>query len=185
MFDLEKINATTKDILALQEGESKDTFLRQVVEVIADNLKIHFVGIYLMDEQKGFVWLKAGSGRIGEALLKHSHRVKIGEHRDFGWQAGTSAYLNEARLTNWVAGNIVGYKTLRASNYETYLEGKLEPFCSPILPLTKSELFFPIRIDEKVFGVLELNLDIVLPEFSKDEILQLQLMADQTAMALV
>jgi GAF domain-containing protein len=56
-------------------------------------------------------------------------------------------------------------------------------FNNPILPMTRSEMALPLKVNEQLLGVLDVQSE--LPEaFTQDDISTLQIMADQLALAI-
>jgi len=180
MFDLETINKARGKVLGL----TGERFLHEAVEVVADTLNIYFVAIYLVDEGREFVVLRAGSGEFGQRLLKYGHKIRISESGNFNEQAGTAVYLNEIRLAFLETGRLLAWKTSLGGISGTTIREDIELFVgSPLLPSSRMELFLPLQANGKVIGVLVLSLD-VLTELSQSEILKLQELANLLAVKL-
>ena len=48
------------------------------------------------------------------------------------------------------------------------------------MPLTQGELFIPIAAEQKIIGILEVDLDIE-PEFTEEEMIKLSILANYIA----
>ncbi len=138
-----------------------DELLHQVVELIRQILGYYHVHIFLVDSAANEAVFQAGAGKIGRLIAEQGGvRLKIGEQGIIGWVAGAGQPL----LVNDV------------SQEPRYVPNKA-------LPDTKSELAVPLKIGERVIGVLDVQSD-ELGAFNAEDIAILQTLGDQVAIAI-
>jgi GAF domain-containing protein len=110
-----------------------------VVDLILDRLKPYYIGIYILDSDKKYALLKAGSGEAGKKMLADGHRLLVG---------GPS-----------LAGQVISHKTGQigpdAGTEDAYL------------PYTRSALALPILSRGEVLGAIILH--SVQPKAFEDE----------------
>lgn len=141
-----------------------DRLLARTVEIIIEKFGFYYAGIFLVDEQKDWAILRAGSGEAGQKMLKEGHQLKIGGRSMVGQATG----LRKARITS---------NTGKEKQH----------FKNPYLPETRSEMALPLSVKEgKKFGVIG-ALTVQSTEedaFSEEDVDMLQAMADQLAVAI-
>jgi hypothetical protein len=185
VFNFEAINNTHDKILTLLQEREKTVFLRQAVEIIAKTLNIYYVRIYLADENRDFVLLKAASGEFAEKLIKYEHKIKLSESGHFDMQAGTAVCLNEIRLTIFEKAKIFAWKIFANGISKTEIRKDIELFVgSPMFATSLMEIFLPLQINGTASGVLQITFDELL-EFSDNQIFRLQKIANEIAVQLV
>lgn len=138
-----------------------DELLSQVVELIHHTLGYYHVHVFLVDEASKEAVFRAGSGEVGQLIEERgSVRLRVGEQGITGWVAGSGLSL----LVNDVSQ---------------------EPRYVPddALPATKSELAVPLKIGQRVIGVLDVQSD-ELNAFDLDDVAVLQTLGDQVAIAI-
>lgn len=138
------------------KSNSKD-LMQDAVDLIHSQFGYHFVGIYLADDTNEYAVLKAASGETGQMMLSQNHKLRI---RDEGF-IGYVMTRGEPRLALDVQEDII-------YSQDANLLG------------TKSELALPLKVGDRIFGVLDIHSD------KKDAISQedsdiLQSVADQVA----
>jgi signal transduction histidine kinase/GAF domain-containing protein len=138
-----------------------DQLLYQVVELIQHILGYYHVHVFLVDEVSKEAVFRAGSGEAGRLIQEQGGvRLKVGEQGITGWVAGSGLPL----LVNDV------------------LE---EPRYIPndALTATRSELAVPLKIGQRVIGILDVQSD-ELNAFELDDVAILQALGDQVAIAI-
>ncbi len=138
-----------------------DELLSQVVELIQHILGYYHVHVFLVDEVSKEAVFRAGSGEAGRLIEEQGGvRLEVGEQGIIGWVAGAGLPL----LVNDVAQ---------------------EPLYMPndALPATRSELAVPLKIGQRVIGVLDVQSD-ELNAFDLDDVAILQALGDQVAIAI-
>lgn len=137
-----------------------DILLNQVVDLFKERFGGNFVGIFLLDENKEYLVLRAGTGEIGRKLVRDGFRLKTGEEGVVGWVA-------ERRRAAWA--DEVSVDT-RYYEHEAFSE-------------TRSELALPLEMGMTLLGVLDLQNERP-SAFRENDIPFLQALADQVAIAI-
>jgi signal transduction histidine kinase len=139
-----------------------DELLSQVVELIHHILGYYHVHVFLVDEVSKEAVFRAGSGEAGRLIEKRGGvRLKIGEQGIIGWVAGSGLPL----LVNDVSQ-----------------EPRYVP--NDALPATRSELAVPLKIGQRVIGVLDVQNDELNAFDPEDDVAILQALGDQVAIAI-
>jgi GAF domain-containing protein/HAMP domain-containing protein len=134
--------------------------LDRAAELIFDRFGFYHTGIFLLDERKEYAILQASSTEAGREMLARHHKLRVGKEGIVGNVAATG----EPRIA-----------------LDTGLDGVF--FNNPLLPMTRSEMALPLKANEQLLGVLDVQSE--LPEaFTQDDISILQIMADQLALAI-
>jgi GAF domain-containing protein len=136
------------------------TLLQNVVDLIKNRFDLYYIGVFLVDENKRYAVLSAGSDEAGQRMLQEGHKLSIGGSSMVGW--ATAHGKPRIALD-------VGQEAIR--------------FRNPHLPLTRSELALPIAIGNQILGAI--SVQSTEPEaFDDDDIIVLQGIADSLAIAL-
>ncbi|MBC7225976.1 MAG: GAF domain-containing protein [Thermoflexales bacterium] len=137
-----------------------DTLLNETVRLISDRFGFYHAGIFLVDEAGEYAVLRAASSEGGQRMLARGHRLAVGRVGIVGYVAGTG----KPRIALDVGADAVF-------------------FDNPDLPLTRSEMAVPLKVGDRVIGVLDVQ--SVEPEaFTEEDVSVLQTMADQIALAI-
>jgi GAF domain-containing protein len=116
--------------------------------------------LFLVDEQRQWAVLQAGTGQAGQAMLTRGHRLAVDNNSMIGW----SIVNAQARIAMQAETD-----TVRRTTAE--------------LPETRSEAALPLRSRGQVLGAL--TVQSTQPDiFDQDIITVLQTMADQIGIAL-
>ena len=157
---------TTQLQAAAEVSNAASTFLDinellpNVVELIRNHFDYYYTGIFLVDEKREWAVLKAATGEMGQQMLAHGHRLRLGDSSMIGWCISNG----KARIALDVGADAVRFK-------------------NPFLPLTRSEIALPLIAHGQVIGAM--TIQSVMPSaFTKMDITALQTMADQIANAL-
>jgi GAF domain-containing protein len=134
--------------------------LNKVVNSVRENFDLYYVGIFLLDEEKGYAVLQAGTGEAGEKMLAANHRLEIGGASMIGWCISN----REARIST-----DVGTERVRFNN--------------PYLPETRSEMALPIVYQDHALGAITIQ-SVQGDAFVEEDIMILQGIADSLAIAL-
>ncbi len=134
--------------------------LEQVVKLIQERFNYHQVHILLIDEEVGELVLREASGPSAELMKERGLRLKVGQEGITGWVAQTG----QALLCNDVR---------REPRFHE----------EELLPETRSELAVPLRIQERVLGVLDVQSDRC-GAFDEDDLTILQILANQVAITI-
>ena len=137
-----------------------DELLQQVVDLARERFALYYVGLFLLDEERRFAVLRAGTGEAGQQMLAQGHRLEMGG----GSMIGQCVARGEARIAL-----DVGAEAVRFDN--------------PFLPHTRSELALPLRSRGQVIGAMTVQ-SVDEAAFDEEYIAVLQTMADQVAVAI-
>ncbi len=141
-------------------SRSPDELLERAAALIRDRFNLYHSGIFLLDDKKEYAVLRASPTEAGHKMLENNHRLRVGEEGIVGRAAATG----EPRIA---------------------LDTGADPiyFNNPLLPATRSEMALPLKSNEGIIGVLDIQSD--QPEaFTQDDIAIMQVMADQMATAI-
>lgn len=137
-----------------------ERLINETVRMISDRFGFYHTALFLVDEQGKYAMLRAASSEGGLRMLERSHKLEIGAAGIVGHVASTA----EARIALDVGADA------------TY-------FRNPDLPETRSEMALPLRVRDRVIGVLDVQ--STEPEaFTEEDATALQTMADQLAIAI-
>ena len=134
--------------------------LRQVVDLVRERFDLYYVGLFLLDEERRFAVLRAGTGEAGQQMLARGHRLEVGGKSMIGWCVAKG----EARIAL-----DVGEEAVRFDN--------------PLLPETRSEMALPLRSRGQVIGAMTVQ-STREAAFDETDIAAMQTMADQVAVAI-
>ncbi len=157
--DLKEINALYQVSRGLAGSLDPDQLLKNVVDLLQKNFGYYHVQVYLIDHQHDTLVARYGSGRIGDFLREQGYHLPVGTGI-----VGQVAESGEPFMTNDV-DRIVFFVR------------------HPLLPDTQSKLTVPIKVDNQVVGVLDIQQ--VPPDRLTSRDMQLMTtVADQLAVAL-
>ncbi len=154
LLAISEINKTISGYL------NPENFLPEVANLIQNRLDLYYVGIFLLDQNKEYAVLSAGTGEAGSQMLSSGHRLAVGGVSMIGWSTATQ----QPRIAL-----DVGKEAIRFSN--------------PLLPNTRSELAMPIVSRNVTIGALSLQSEKE-SAFNENDIVAFQSMADSLAVAL-
>lgn len=137
-----------------------DELLNRSSHLVLDRFNFYHTGIFLIDQQREYAILRASPTEAGQQMLEENHRLRIGKEGI----VGTVAVSGEARVVADTKLDI------------NYLD-------NPLLPETRSELALPLKVEARVIGILDVQ-SKTPNAFSQDDIVVLQIMADQLALAI-
>jgi signal transduction histidine kinase len=154
---LEAVRQVSQKIISILE---MDELLTEVVRLIREKLGYYHVHIFLVDGRSSEIVLRECSGQADESIKRLGLRLKIGKDGITGWVAGSG----EPLLCNDVSQ---------------------EPRYHPheLLPGTRAELAVPLRVGDVVVGVLDVQSE-QRDAFHTDDIIALQILSDQVAIAI-
>ncbi len=136
------------------------TIFPRAVELIQERFGFYHVGIFTLDETGTQIVLRQATGEAGAQMLAQGHALQVGSHSIVGQVAA----VGQALIVNDVSQNPVHRP-------------------NPLLPETRAEAALPLRVGERIIGVLDLQANQV-NAFLPEEIAVLQTLADQVAVAI-
>jgi hypothetical protein len=163
MFDAEIINSIILVLSSIKDNEDGKLMWR-IVDLIKEKANFAFVSLYLVDSKKEFAVIKSGTDSYGKRMVERGHRENIQSEKYLYRTLPRAIYFNEVALHDYYA----------PSPY----------FNSPLLPFTAWELSFPLRINNRVIGALEVN-GKEKASFQIEDTLEFQKVADEVSRLLV
>ena len=134
--------------------------LDQAGELIQQRFGFYHTGIFLLDTNKEFAVLTSSPTESGKQMIVNNHKLRVGEVGIVGRVAATG----EPRIS-----------------LDTGLDAI--HFNNPLLPFTRSEMALPLKVQNDLIGVLDVQSD--QPQaFHDDDVAIMQLLADQLATAI-
>lgn len=131
-----------------------------ITQLISDRFGFYHVGIFLLDDAGQYAVLQAANSSGGQTMLKKSHRLKVGE----------------SGIVGFVAKNGKSRIALDVGQDATF-------FNNPNLPNTRSEVALPLKIRDKIIGVLDVQSEKP-GAFTEEDTNTLVILADQVAIAI-
>ena len=156
-FRLRVVAEIARDATAARDVSE---LLAQTAELICNRFGFYHAGIFLLDKNREYAVLVASPTEAGKNMIENNHRLRIGEVGIVGRVAATG----EPRVT------------LNTGNDAVY-------FNNPFLPGTRSEMALPLKVENQVIGVLDVQSD-QLQAFTEDDVAIMQILADQLAIAI-
>jgi len=139
---------------------SLDLLLNRIVNMLSERFSFYHVSIFLLDDSGANAVIRESTGEAGQQLKRQGHKLAVGSRSVIG----TVTVTGESYILN---------DTVHSNMY----------FPNPLLPDTHSEMGVPLKISNKVIGVLDLQSRSV-NAFSQDDVAVLQILADQIAIAI-
>ena len=137
-----------------------DELLNSTTELISQQFDFYHAGIFLIDAYGEYALLTAANSEGGHRMLAREHKLKVGAEGIVGYVTSTG----EARIALDV-GRDAAY------------------FDNPDLPHTRSEMALPLIAGGKILGALDIQ-STEGEAFSEADIVSLQVLADQIAIAI-
>jgi PAS domain S-box-containing protein len=137
-----------------------ETIFTRSVNLIVERFSFYYASIFIIEETGFKAILQEGTGKAGQILKERKHSLAVGSNSTVG-KATSSGEV--------VAVNDVALDAIHKHN--------------PLLPETKAEAAVPLKIGNRIIGVLDIQATEV-NAFSEDEIAILQLLADQIAVGI-
>jgi GAF domain-containing protein/HAMP domain-containing protein len=138
--------------------------LRELLDQTAERIGVRFgfyhTGIFLLDSTREFAVLVASPTEAGNRLMASHHRQRVG---DLG-NVGRVAASGEPR------------RVMTVESDSAYV-------ANPYLPRTRSQMSLPLRVENRVIGVLDVQSDDPTA-FQDDDMATMQILADQLATAI-
>ncbi|MFZ5878981.1 MAG: GAF domain-containing protein [Chloroflexota bacterium] len=134
--------------------------LQRTVDVICDEFKFYYAGVFLVNVTGQYAVLRAGRGESGAAMIAEGHKLLVGGNS----MIGACVQNRQARIALDVGAEAVRFE-------------------NPHLPGTRSEMALPLIVGDEVIGALTVQSEQEAA-FLEDDISALQTMADQLAIAI-
>jgi GAF domain-containing protein len=138
-----------------------DELLHRAVTLLYERFNYYLAGIYLVDTNGEYVVIREAIGETGIQLKRSAHKVAVGSKSIIGFVTDQKELL--------VVNDII-----KDPDYDP----------NPLLPETRSEACFPLKVGERILGVLDVQSQHPYA-FTSENIKILQILADQLAIAVV
>lgn len=138
-----------------------DELLKKATDLIRSRFEFDHAAVFLKDASGEFVVIREATGEAGAQMKRSGHKLGVGLKSIVGYVAGNGELL-------------VVNDTARDATY----------FPNPLLADTRSEAAIPLKIGDRILGVLDVQSKKVYG-FSGDNLRILQILADQLAIAVV
>lgn len=137
-----------------------EILLSLTTRLVSERLNYYHTGIFLLDERSKFAILQAANSEGGKNMLKRGHKLEIGE----SGIVGHVAKFGVPRIALDVGQDAVYFN-------------------NPDLPNTRSEIALPLKYQEKIIGVLDVQSEKP-GAFTEEDANILGILADQIAIAI-
>jgi GAF domain-containing protein len=138
-----------------------DDLLEKAVELIRTRFDFYHASVFLKDTTGESVAIRESTGEAGAQLKRSGFKLGVGSKSIVGFVAGNGEQL------------IVNDTTRDATYYP-----------NPLLPDTKGEAAIPLRVGDRILGVLDVQ-STAPYSFSDRNLRTLQILADQLAIAVI
>ncbi|HQV95568.1 MAG TPA: GAF domain-containing protein, partial [Anaerolineales bacterium] len=138
-----------------------DELLQKAVDLIRARFDFYHASVFLKDMPGEFVVIRGSTGDAGAQLKRTSHKLGVGSKSIVGFVAGKGESL------------VVNDTTRDATYYP-----------NPVLPDTRAEAAIPLKVADRILGVLDVQSDRAYA-FTSDNLRILQILADQLAIAVI
>jgi GAF domain-containing protein len=136
-----------------------DNLIKEVVGLIQEEFDLYYVGLFLLDEDREWAQLRAGTGEAGKKMIDRRHRIKVGEG-----------------MIGWCIANARSRVAMKAEMDDMRLE-------TPELPDTRSEAAIPLQARQEVIGAITVQ-GVQEDAFDETTITTLQTLADLVSIAI-
>ena len=134
--------------------------LDKAVTLIQERFGLYHTGIFLLDKNHEYAILTASPTPAGKQMIANNHKLRVGEVGIVGRVAATG----EPRITLDTGSDAVHFN-------------------NPLLPSTHSEMALPLKVENRMIGVLDVQSD--QPQaFDENDVAIMQILADQLATAI-
>ena len=151
----------TASVIARDIGRtlSLETLLTRAVQLIRERFGFYHATVFLLDERGEYAEARAATGEAGRVMLRSGHKLRVGSKSVVGQTVarGEPVVVNDVR-----------FNPIHRPN--------------PLLPDTLAEAGFPLRVGDRVIGVLDVQSRQAYA-FTNEDVQVLQLLADQLAVA--
>ncbi len=128
----DRANGVVEVVKETSANADPDELLTRVADTMREHFGFHHVQIFLVDEDGVFAELKAATGRVGKALLSRGYKVAVGSE------------------------SAVGQAAALGRNVSLRIDERL-PATGEVSPEARAELAIPLRVDEHIIGVLDVQ----------------------------
>ena len=145
----------------ISASQNLDELLLKAVNLIRDRFNFYHASVFLLDLPGEFATIRESTGDAGAQLKRNGYKISVGSKSLIGYVAshGEPLVVNDT------------------ANDATFM-------INPLLPDTRAEATIPLKVGERILGVLDVQ-SIIPYSFAEDNLRTLQILADQLAIAVV
>jgi GAF domain-containing protein/HAMP domain-containing protein len=149
------------EISKIITGEQKlETLLPLITRLVSERFNFYHTGIFLVDDTNQYAVLQAANSTGGKSMLERGHKLEVG------------------------GSGIVGYVAQSGSPRISLDVGQdAVYFNNPDLPNTRSEMALPLKVHDRIVGVLDVQSERP-GAFTENDANTLSILADQIAISL-
>ncbi len=136
-----------------------DELLIKSVSLIRERFNFYHAAVFLLDLPGEFAVIREATGEAGAQMKRAGHKIGVGSKAIVGFVSGRGEVL-------------VVNDTSKDATY----------YANPLLPDTRSEAAIPLRVGDRILGVLDVQSTKPFA-FFEDNLRSLQILADQLAVA--
>jgi GAF domain-containing protein/HAMP domain-containing protein len=138
-----------------------DELLAKSVDYLRERFGYYHAAVFLIDARREYAVIREATGDAGAQMKSAGHRLGVGSRSIVGYASsrGEPLIVNDT------------------NNDATY-------YANPLLPNTRAEAAVPLRVGERIVGVMDVQSDEP-NAFKPDDVRTLQILADQLAVAVV
>lgn len=156
---INKLQTATQIARDISSALNLDELLLKAVNLIHEHFNFYHASIFLIDPGEHNAVIREATGEAGAQLKRIGHKLAVGSKSIVGFVAGQG----EALVVNDITKDA------------THLP-------NPMLPDTRAEAAFPLKIGERILGVLDVQ-STTPYSFSSNDINTFRTLADQLAIA--
>lgn len=138
-----------------------DELLAKSVGFIRERFDFYHAGIFLLDATGEYAVIREATGEAGAQMKRVGHKLAVGSKSIVGYVAGQGEPL-------------VVNDTAKDATY----------FANPLLPGTRSEAAMPLKVGERIVGVMDVQSSHPYA-FTADSLRTLRILSDQLGVAVV
>ena len=136
-----------------------DELLAKAVNLIRERFNFYHASVFLLDLSGEYAVIREATGEAGAQLKRAGHKLGVGSKSIVGYVSGRGEML-------------VIHDAAKDPTY----------YANPLLPDTRSEAAIPLKVSDRILGVLDVQSTQVFA-FNDDNLRTLQILADQMAVA--
>ena len=136
-----------------------DELLSKAVNLIRERFSFYHASIFLLDLPSEFAIIREATGEAGAQMKRQGYKIGVGSKSIVGYVTGKGEPLVVSDTTK-----------------------DLTYYPNPLLPDTRAEAAFPLRIGDRILGALDVQ-SIQPYAFHEDNLRSLQILTDQLAIA--
>jgi len=156
---INKLQTATEIARDISSALNLNELLLKAVNLIRDRFNFYYASLFLIDPGEHNAVIREATGDAGAQLKRIGHKLAVGSKSIVGFVAGKG----EPLVVNDIQKDA------------TYLP-------NPMLPETRAEAAIPLKIGERILGVLDVQSTIPY-SFNSNDISIFQTLADQLAIA--